>query len=106
MIFSSNSVLDRIVIMTSELLEVAMVVAFGTAWPASIAKSYRSRTAKGKSIAFLSIIACGYACGVASKLVSGNVNYVVTFYIINFIAVSIDILLYFRNQRLDRLAAE
>ena len=92
--------------MLSELLEVAMVISFGVAWPASIAKSYRSRTAKGKSIAFLSIIACGYACGVASKFTSGNVNYVVIFYIINLIAVLIDILLYFRNQGLDRSAAE
>lgn len=92
--------------MLSELLEVAMVVAFGAAWPTSILKSLRSRTTKGKSLVFLVIIAFGYMCGVASKFTSGRVNYVVIFYIINLIAVLIDISLYIRNQRLDRLAAE
>ena len=35
------------------LLESAMLVAFGAAWPANIIKSLKSRTAKGKSLAFL-----------------------------------------------------
>ena len=90
----------------SELLETAMVLSFGAAWPTSILKSLRSRTAKGKSIMFLFIIAFGYLCGVMSKFVAGNVSYVVVFYIINLLAVSIDIGLYFRNRRLDAMAAE
>ncbi len=92
--------------MLSELLEVAMVVAFGAAWPASILKSWRSRTAKGKSIVFLSIVSFGYACGIASKFSSGAVNYVVVFYAINLVFVLTDMALYFRNQRLDRLAEQ
>lgn len=87
--------------MWSELLEVGMVVSFGAAWPTSILKSYRSRTAKGKSLFFLLIIAFGYLCGIGSKLVADKITYVLTFYVINFIAVSIDILLYLRNCRLD-----
>ncbi|MCC8191168.1 MAG: hypothetical protein LIP77_11140 [Planctomycetes bacterium] len=93
--------------MLAELLEVAMVVSFGAAWPASILKSYRARTAKGKSITFLSIVEAGYLFGIASKFASDRpVNYVVLFYIINFVAVGIDILLYFRNRRLDKLAGD
>lgn len=32
----------------AELLEAMMVLSFGISWPASIIKSYRARTAKGK----------------------------------------------------------
>jgi len=85
-----------------EILEVAMVLSFGAAWPTSIAKSIKARTAKGKSIFFLSIILFGYACGIGSKFAAGNLNYVVIFYIINFVMVSIDMAIYFRNQKIDR----
>jgi hypothetical protein len=85
-----------------EILEVAMVLSFGAAWPTSIAKSLRARTAKGKSGFFLAILLFGYACGIGSKIAGGELNYVVIFYIINFAMVSIDILLFFRNQRIDR----
>jgi hypothetical protein len=78
-----------------------MVVLFGVSWPASIIKSYRSRTTKGKSLAFLCLIFFGYIFGVASKLISGNIKYVVFFYILNTLMVGTDICLYFRNKRLD-----
>ena len=85
-----------------EILEICMVLLFGAAWPASIVKSLKARTAKGKSISFLFVVFVGYICGIASKLVSGNVNYVVYFYILNLIMVLIDIILYFRNHTLDK----
>ncbi len=91
--------------MSSELLEVAMLLAFGAAWPASILKSVNSRSAKGKSLTFLLIVEFGYLCGLASKFAGGKVNYVVFFYLLNLTAVGIDIALYFRNRRLDRLRA-
>ncbi len=91
--------------MLSELLEVVMIIAFGAAWPASIVKSYRSRTTKGKSIAFVLIISFGYICGIASKFVSGNVNFTVVFYMINLLFTSTDVCLYIRNLRLDRAAS-
>lgn len=90
--------------MIPELLEVGMLLAFGAAWPTSIAKSYRSRTAKGKSVFFLIIIALGYACGLGSKFSNDAVNYVAAFYCINLIAVCVDIALYFRNRHLDMQA--
>lgn len=90
--------------MTAEFLEASMMIAFGLGWPASILKSYRSRTARGKSIAFLFIIAFGYLCGIAAKIVAGRVNYVVIFYVFNTLAVLTDAALYFRNRRLDELA--
>ena len=58
----------------SELFEALMVICFGLSWPMSILKSYQSRTAKGKSIFFIVLIECGYAFGIISKLISGNIN--------------------------------
>ncbi|HBR31420.1 MAG: hypothetical protein PHD46_01275 [Eubacteriales bacterium] len=89
----------------SEVLEVIMVLSFGASWPLSIIKSYKARTAKGKSLFFLLLIIFGYAAGIASKIVSGNINYVTVFYVINFIVVSIDAALYFRNRKLDKAAS-
>jgi hypothetical protein len=88
----------------SQLFEAAMVLSFGISWPASIAKSYTSRTAKGKSIFFLGMILLGYACGIISKLSTGNITYVFIFYVINFAMVATDIVLYFRNKRIDAAA--
>ena len=90
----------------SAILETAMVICFGLSWPLSIYKSFKSRTAKGKSLMFLLFILVGYACGVLSKFFSGNITYVVIFYILNFVMVSIDVALYFRNSRLDSLKSK
>jgi len=89
----------------SQVLEAVMVICFGLSWPASVLKSYRARTTKGKSLFFLCMIELGYVCGVASKLVSGNITYVFVFYVLNLILVGTDLALYFRNLRLDRKAA-
>lgn len=89
----------------AQLFEVLMVLAFGAAWPANIMKGVKVKSAKGTSLPFLLIIEFGYVCGIVSKFAAGNVNYVVFFYILNFVMVLADILLFIRNSRLDRLAA-
>ena len=85
----------------SEFLEACMVVAFGISWPMNITKAARTRSAKGKSLPFLLFIFAGYICGIASKLISGNITYVFVFYVLNLLMVGTDIILYFRNRRLD-----
>lgn len=91
--------------MISEICEIGMIVLFGVSWPMNVIKSFKARTAKGKSIAFLFCILSGYIVGIIGKLISGNFKwYVVIFYILNFIMVSIDIVLYFRNVKLDKKA--
>ena len=86
-----------------ELFETLMLIFFGLSWPISVIKSYRSRTAKGKSILFQYAILLGYICGICGKFVSHNVNYVLILYFINLIMVGIDTFLYYRNRRLDRV---
>ena len=88
----------------SQFLEALMVISFGISWPLSIYKSYKSGTSKGKSLFFLLFILFGYACGIFSKITSGAITYVFLFYVLNFVMVGTDILLYFRNRRLESAA--
>ena len=85
-----------------QLLEIGMLVCFGLSWPFNITKSLRSRTAKGKSTSFEIMIIIGYILGLASKFVSGNITYVVVFYILDILLVSTDLILTFRNRALDK----
>ena len=88
----------------AELFEIIMIVSFGASWPLNVMKSFKARTAKGKSLAFLLFIEFGYVCGITSKLVNENGFkwYVLFFYALNFIMVGIDIALYFRNKAIDK----
>ena len=90
-----------------------MIVSFGFSWPLNVIKSYKARTAKGKSMAFLLFILFGYVAGIASKCTDpvymaafAQKWYVLVFYFLNISMVSADILLYFRNRHLDRQKRE
>lgn len=83
------------------ICETIMLICFGLSWPSSVIKSYRSRTAKGKSIVFQIAIILGYLAGITGKIASGNFSYVFFLYVINLTMVCIDLCLYFRNRRLD-----
>ncbi len=86
----------------ASIFETLMIVCFGLSWPLSIIRSIRSRSTKGKSILFMCFIAIGYVCGIASKLMTHTYNLAFYFYFPNIIMVSTDIVLYFRNRRLER----
>ncbi|HDP25196.1 MAG TPA: hypothetical protein ENN34_07105 [Deltaproteobacteria bacterium] len=83
------------------IFEVIMLICFGSAWPASIYKSYISRTSRGKSIAFLGIVFIGYVAGIFHK-VFFNLDWVVLLYALNGCMILVDMLLYLRNCALDR----
>lgn len=84
------------------VLEAGMLVCFGVSWPFNIAKSLRSRTAKGKSVIYEILVVVGYFFGLAAKIILGDVNYVMIFYIVDILMVTTDIILTFRNRLLDR----
>ena len=95
----------------AEIFEVIMIVSFGASWPLNVLKSYRTRTTKGKSLAFLLLILFGYVAGITSKLINeaymasiAEKWYVLFFYVLNFVMVFADLLLYVRNARLDKAA--
>ena len=93
-----------------QLCEVGMLAAFGFSWPFNIAKSWRSGTAKGKSVLFEYIIVFGYLIGLLGKIItwkrSGVLPWATWVYILDLIMVSTDIVLYYRNTALDRQREE
>ncbi len=95
----------------SEIFEIIMILSFGASWPLNVMKSWKARTAKGKSVSFLCLILFGYIAGITSKLMNeaymsqfAQKWYVLVFYFLNFIMVAIDLVLYFINRNLDRKA--
>lgn len=96
----------------TELLEAFTILCFGLSWPVSIRKSVVSKTAKGKSLFFEVFLLIGYAFGIFRKILqiyalgfTGVIFYLsFFFYILNFIEISVDVALYFRNSKYDRLA--
>ena len=87
----------------AELFETLMLICFGCSWPMNLAKSIKSKTAKGKSVMFQYAIMIGYVFGIFSKFAGGNINYVLALYFINLIMVAADTCLYYRNRKLDAL---
>ncbi len=84
----------------SQIFEIAMLIAFGFSWPNNILTTYKNKSTKGKSLAFLLLIDFGYLCGIAAKLLSASFAwYVLFFYILNFCMVTADIVLYFHYRR-------
>ena len=98
----------------TDFLEALMILCFGISWPISIRKSWIAQTAKGKSLFFEVFIWVGYIFGMARKMILWNQAQTVgtqleflfylgwAFYVLNFVEISIDMLLYFRNAKLDR----
>ena len=93
----------------AEILEIIMIVSFGASWPLNVIKSIKARTTKGKSLPFLCLILFGYVAGIASKFLNDAYMaafsekwYVLFFYVLNFLMVGTDLLIYIRNARLDK----
>ncbi len=77
--------------------EIVMLICFGAAWPFSIYRSWVSRSTRGKSLLFMLIVMCGYVAGMLHKAVF-NYDLVIFLYGLNFLMVSVDVFLYFRNR--------
>ena len=88
----------------AQFLEVMMLVCFGLSWPFNIMKSWKSRTARGKSLLFECCVIVGYCCGVAGKFLGGKVTYVVAVYFLDIAMVATDLVLTIRNIFLDKAA--
>ena len=60
----------------AHLLEAGMLVCFGFSWPINVVKTYKARTAKGTSLAFIILIITGYIAGISAKIINNQFNYV------------------------------
>ena len=93
-------------------LEALMILCFGLSWPISIRKSWVSRTAKGTSLLFELFIWVGYILGITRKVLlwqmadGASMGFLfwlgAFFYVFNMTAITVDMLLYLRNLRLDK----
>ena len=83
------------------IFEAIMLLCFGAAWPASILKSFKSKSTKGKSLLFLVILILGYISGIIHKILNSR-DVVLYLYILNLCMVSIDTALYIRNRASEK----
>lgn len=91
-----------------EILEIAMLICFGISWPINLRKAYINKSTKGISLFFYLAILVGYIAGIISKFLNeaymasfSTKWYVLIFYFVNLIVVSLNILVYFRNKRIE-----
>lgn len=81
-----------------QILETVMLICFGCSWPFAVAKTIRTKTVKGKSILFISLIFIGYLAGILFKLIS-HMDRVIWLYVTNGSLVFTEMLLYFKYSR-------
>lgn len=82
------------------IFEFLMLFCFGFSWPFSILKSVRSKSTKGKSLLFMVLIELGYVFGIIHKAFY-NYNWVIWMYLVLFSLVAVDLVLYWRNWRIE-----
>ena len=95
------------------IFESIMLICFGFAWPVSIYKSFVSKKTAGKSLLFLIVLQIGYVAGVLFKLTEYRSNIKINpdetisinlyLYILNFVMITIDELLYLRNRKIETM---
>ena len=52
------------------ICEIIMLICFGLSWPFNIIRSYKSKSTKGVSILFMSLIEVGYLAGIICKILT------------------------------------
>jgi hypothetical protein len=98
------------------VFESIMLICFGFAWPLSIYKSWVSKKTSGKSLLFLIVLQIGYVAGILFKLTEywsnlktnpdETISINLYLYILNFIMITIDELLYLRNRKIEKTRNE
>lgn len=106
----------------ASIMEALMVICFGLSWPLNISKAWKARSTKGMSLPFYFLIWIGYVFAIIGKLTSIHYYvdvaataaswtevvkwYVMFFYFVNLAMLTVGILIYFRNARLEKKAGD
>ena len=92
----------------SEFLEIIMLICFGVSWPVNAIKAYKACNTKGTSLLFLLLILTGYVAGIRAKLTNRSYMaqidkkwYVLIVYVINLVSLIVNLLIYYRNRKLE-----
>ena len=98
------------------IFEIVMIGCFGASWPFNIIRAYKARTTKGTSLFFLFLIFSGYVAGIVSKvclMIEKGAAFwtfvsalAFSFYVINLTMLTIALIIYFRNKKLDNQKAQ
>lgn len=86
------------------IFEAGMMICFGSSWPFQVAKTYKTKNVKGKSILFLWLVELGYVMGMVHKILY-NPDHVIFLYLLNFILVGADMVLYYMYRNRDEQKA-
>lgn len=82
------------------IFEAGMMICFGASWPFQVAKTYKTKQVKGKSILFLWLVELGYVLGMIHKaLYSWDIVFFL--YLLNFVLVGADMVLYYIYKNRD-----
>ena len=67
-------------IKSMSVFEAGMLICFGASWPFAVMKTYKTKSVKGKSRLFLSLIIIGYIFGIINKIIN-SVDFVLWLYV-------------------------
>ncbi len=84
------------------IFEAIMLICFGASWPFAVAKTYKTKSVKGKSRLFLVLIILGYIAGMINKLLNSP-DIVFWLYVINLLLVSTDFVLCLRYKNREEI---
>ena len=83
------------------IFEAGMLLCFGFAWPISLIKAWKSRSTGGKSWLFSAVVILGYVFGITHKIIHSR-DIVMVLYVINMLMVTGDLLIWFRNRKIEK----
>ena len=88
----------------AQFFELFMLICFGASWPVNTYNNWKARTAKGTNWQFLAMVAAGYVAGIFSHLIGdGEFSWIIIAYLINIAFIVVNLLVYFRNCKLDKI---
>lgn len=90
--------------LVGQVFEAGMLMAFGISWPVDVMKTLRTKRTEGKSVAFMSLVFCGYILGMCGKLAraigSGEaIEWITALYVFNAAIIAIDIAVTLRLRK-------
>ncbi len=66
-----------------DVFEAVMLICFGASWPFQILKTVRVKNPTGKSFLFETLVIIGYVAGSCSRLISGEIGFVLLLYFLD-----------------------
>ena len=79
-------------IKSMSIFEAIMLICFGASWPFAVRKTFKTKSVRGKSKLFLTLIILGYISGMINKILN-SMDIVFWLYVINLLLVSTDFML-------------